>query len=161
VTAFRLARLLALREDQEKADKIRWALAEREARGAAEHREAGRQHIRDARAELARSHEFVGDQPSQATQSTLSAYQILDGLNERAIADDEALEAARALAAEARQPYDVRRREVEALKRLEHRWATERRRQRRRKENRESEAYINGRFAMNTHSPTRSTDTAS
>ena len=160
MTAFRLARLLALREDQEKAEKIRWAQAQREARNAAERRDAGRQRIQDARTELAQSHETSNSDLPTGPQATLSAYQVLDSLNDGAIADDEALKEARARALEARQPYDVRRREVEALKRLEHRWENERRRQRRRKENRESEAFINGRFATKTPDPTRSPETA-
>lgn len=144
---FRLARLLALREDQAAAEKIRWAQAERGAQDAAVRREQGRQRIRSARAEFASSQETSGPQSGSALAATLLAYDALDALNDHAVTDDAALVAARRIADEARAPYDTRRREVEALKRLEERWLAERRRARRRKENLELEEFINGRSA--------------
>lgn len=145
MSSFRLARLLALREEQAKAEKIHWAQAERAARDAAGARDAGRQRVLGARQELAQSHERSEGVPGHGVHATLAAYQALDALTARTARDDAALAQARAHALEARQPYDLRRRDVEALKRLEHRWLNEERRRRRKKENREREAFINGR----------------
>lgn len=153
MTSFRLARLLALREEQAKAEKIRWAQAQRAARDAADQRDAGRERVRDARRSLATSHETDDASPGRSVQSTLAAYEVLDALTARTASDDAKLQEANARAAEARQPYDLRRRDVEALKRLEQRWLQEQRRQRRRKEDREREAFINSRFTADPTDP--------
>ncbi|QDV04991.1 hypothetical protein Poly30_04860 [Planctomycetes bacterium Poly30] len=158
MSSFRLARLLALREQQAKAEKIRWAQAERAARDAAEQRQAGRERVALARQELVRNQVPGEGAPGPSVHATLAAYDALDGLTARTVSDDTALVQARARAEEARKPYDVRRRDVEALKRLEQRWLNEERRQRRRKENREREAFINGRRPTESPELTASQD---
>lgn len=144
MSSFRLARLLSLREDQAKAEKIRWALAQRAAREAAEQVDASRERVKSAHGELAEAHEQEGTRSGSAMGATISAYQTLDGLNNRVAFDGEALAEARRRAFDALAPYDERRRQVEALRRLEERWSKEQRRSRRRKENREREEFING-----------------
>ncbi len=154
MSKFRLARLLSLREDQAKAEKLRWAQAQRAAQDAVARRDQGRQRVRDARAELSTDHERAGVQSGRVVATAIHAYGALDALNDRASADDEALAEARRVALEAREPYDTRRREVEALKRLEERWTKERRRQLRRRENLELEEFINGRSQSDPSNPT-------
>ncbi len=144
MSSFRLARLLALREDQAKAEKIRWALAERAAQEAAQAVEASRQRIQSASQELADSHAQGGLRSGGAMAATVCAYDSLDALSARVGHYDEALVEARRVALEARAPYNERRQQVEALRRLEERWTKEQRRSRRRRENREQEAFING-----------------
>lgn len=151
MTAFRLARLLALRENQERAEQIRWAQAQRAVVEASELREAGRARIRSAYANIASSHEQLegahGDPRSgHAFKATLAAYETLDALHERGRKDDESLAETRSAAQEARVPYDEKRQEVEALRRLEMRFKREKRRKKRRRENREREEFINGRY---------------
>ncbi len=144
MSSFRLARLLSLREDQAKAEKIRWALAQRAAREAAEQADASRERAAAAQGELSDANEQGETRPGNAMGATIAAYETLDALNERVGHDDEALAEARRRAFDALAPYDERRRQVEALRRLEERWSKEQRRTRRRKENREREAFING-----------------
>ena len=149
--AFRLQRLLSLRIDQEKADKIRWALAEREALEADARVEASTKRVQSARQELAASHAQEAPRNGSAMAATISAYDAIDALTHRVGHDETARAEARRRALDARLPYDERRMEVEALRRLEERWTKERRQRRRRKENREREAFINGQSKPITH----------
>lgn len=149
--SFRLQRLLSLRKDQEKADKIRWALAEREALEADARVDASAKRVESARQELADSHTQEAARSGSAMAATVCAYDAIDALTRRVGHDEAARTEARRRALDARLPYDERRREVEALRRLEERWTKERRRQRRRKENREREAFINSQSTPITH----------
>lgn len=151
MSAFRLARLLALRENQEKAEQILWAQAQRAVVEAADLRDAGRARIRAAYGNIARSHEQLDGAPTDARsghafKATLAAYETLDALHKRGHEDDESLVEARSAAHEARVPYDERRQEVEALRRLEARFKRAERRKKRRRENREREEFINARY---------------
>ena len=152
MSAFRLARLLSLREDQAKAERVRWATAERAAAEAALQVQSSRERALEASEELAVS---LVDRPASggnAMAATIQAYDALDALAERVGRDSAALAEARRIAKDARVPYDERRRQVEALRRLEERWNKEQRRSRRRRENREREAFINGQSRPTTDS---------
>ncbi|MEM8713345.1 MAG: hypothetical protein AAGG01_20555 [Planctomycetota bacterium] len=151
MSSFRLARLLALRENQERAEQIRWAQAQRAVVEASELRDAGRQRIRTAYESISQSHSRAEGASSDARgghafKATLAAYETLDTLHERGHEDDRSVDEARRSAHEARIPYDERRQEVEALRRLEARFRRSERRKKRRRENREREAFINGRY---------------
>ena len=142
MTSFRLARLLRLRERQEREEKLLWAAASRNVQVAAERREVCRAALERAYAELADGLAVPGPDPGTAARAALAAHRAIDALVERKSDQEASLQGARRLAAEARIPYDAKRREVEALKRLEQRWQRERRRKRRRREERDRQEHI-------------------
>ena len=142
MSTFRLERLLNLRKDQESEAKIYWAQAEAAVRDAIRVRE-------EKEAAVLRAFDEITAQRNHASiVATLSAYERLDALQAESHATKEAVDEARRRAADARTPYEQRRLEVEALRRLQERWLKDQRKERRRKENREREAFIQGRAPL-------------
>lgn len=146
---FRLARLLRLREREEREAKLRWAAAARAVQSAADRRAEGRVALDRAYDDLASEHEARTVDEGRAAHATLSAHATLDALVGRKVEQEAALQQARESAAAARIPYDEKRRDVEALKRLEERWRRERRRKRRRREERQRQEHISRTGATN------------
>lgn len=140
--AFRLDRMLRLRRREERAAKLRWAAAAREVAAANARRDEGRAALVRAEAELATEYGTTLPAGGRGQRARLAAHVALDALTERKVRDEDALVASRKDAAAARAPYDERRRNVEALERLESRWRRERRRKRRRREDRERDEII-------------------
>ena len=149
MTGFRLARLLRLREREEREAKLHWAAAARASLIAAERRESGRVALERAHDDLAGAHATAGSQPGGALRSTLAAHSAIDSLVQRKVDEEAALGRARQEALDARVPYESKRRDVEALERLQTRWKRERRRLRRRREERDRQEYIARKGATN------------
>lgn len=137
MTAFRLERLVRLREREEREEKLRWAAALQGVFEARETRQAGV-------AELRRAHDELSAAPGAALSPArrLVAEGTLDRLGDRKAAQEQAVQEALRLADEARAPYDQRRREAEALRRLEERWVADRRKRRRRRDERTRQEHI-------------------
>ena len=137
MSGFRLGRLVRLRERQEREEKLRWAAALRSVHAAQEQRAAGREALAQAHLDLM---ERVGEPSSP--ERRIAAETTLDHLGDRKVAQEQAVDAATRGAEEARIPYDQRRREAEALRRLEARWRQGRRKRRRRREERDRQEHI-------------------
>lgn len=142
MTSFRLARLLRLRENQERVAREAWAAAQRETLRAAAARVAARETLERASDEIASAHDGSDARSGASMQGTLAAYGALDHLRERSQDAVAAETEAAQHADEVRVPYDERRREVEALKRLETRWKEAERKARLRREYRATEAFL-------------------
>ncbi|MGB0330189.1 MAG: hypothetical protein ACPGPE_00050 [Planctomycetota bacterium] len=134
---FRLGRLMCLRERQEKEEKSRWAATLRAVFDARKARAAGRE-------TLVRAHRDLSSQEGASIHpgSRIAAEATLDHLSDRKLQQERAVADAELRAQEARVPYDQRRREAEALRRLEGRWKAARRKRRRRREDRDRQEHI-------------------
>ena len=133
---FRLGRLMRLRERQEKEEKLRWAATLKAVFDAREERAAGRAVLEGAYRDLS-GREGASINPG----SRLAAETTLDHLSDRKLQQERAVAEADLRAQEARVPSDQRRREAEALRRLEDRWKAARRKKRRRREDRDRQEH--------------------
>lgn len=132
--AFRLSRLLRLREEESELAKQNWRLAERSARSAADVATHARELLRSARFDLGRTFEAAGD--NLAAAGVLTAHEAIDALVARVLAADDRARAARAQADEKRALHEEQERRVSALRTLEDRHKREERRRLRRREER-------------------------
>lgn len=137
MSGFRLGRLTRLRERQEKEEKLRWAATLKAVFDAREERAAGRASLEDAHRDLS-GQRGASINPGER----LAAETTLDHLSDRKLQQERAVTEADLRAEEARIPYDQRRREAEALRRLEERWKAARRKKRRRREDRDRQEHI-------------------
>ena len=137
MSAFRLDRLMRLRERQEKEEKLRWAATLKAVFDAREERATGRESLEAAHRDLS-SRQGASINPGER----LAAEATLDHLSDRKLQQERAVAEADLRAEEARIPYDQRRREAEALRRLEERWKAARRKKRRRREDRDRQEHI-------------------
>ncbi len=137
MSTFRLGRLMRLRERQEKEEKLRWAATLKAVFDAKEERAAGRESLDAAHRQLS-GRQGVTINPG----ARVAAESTIDHLSDRKLQQERAVTEADLRAEEARVPYDQRRREAEALRRLENRWKAARRKKRRRREDRDRQEHI-------------------
>ena len=137
MTSFRLGRLMRLRERQEKEEKLRWAATLKAVFDAREDRDAGRADLEQAHRDLT-----VARGAALNAGRRMAAETTLDHLTDRKLDQEQAVTEAGLRADEARAPSDPRRREAEALRRLEERWKASRRKRRRRREDRDRQEHI-------------------
>ena len=137
MSGFRLGRLMRLRERPEKEEKLRWAATLKAVFDARAERDAGRTDLEQAHRDLA-----LASRTSVNPGRRVAAETTLDHLSDRKLRQEQAVTEAGLRADEARAPYDQRRREAEALRRLEERWTASRRKRRRRREDRDRQEHI-------------------
>ncbi len=154
MTSFRMKRILSLREKQATQAKLAWADMERAAKDVEDARNRTIEVLNDGR-EAARS--IVGANAASAAvfaRTSIAAYERLDALAARAAHESGQLDEARAAAGRARDPYDARRRDVEALLRLEERWKREAKEKRKRREDRSRDEALQALRALRGHAST-------
>lgn len=153
MNAFRLARLLRLREKQASVKRLAWAVSERDVASA----DDGVQH---AKSELTAGEEqlrggLVQRRHAGSMQTLLGAHVMLDAQRADIDVRRARLEQARLVASEKRVESQASKRDVEALARLEHRWLKEQKARARRRAARASDEYIASKVSMEQAQATR------
>lgn len=144
--AFRLARLLRLKEEHANLKRLEWAVSERDVARAGDD-------VRYAKGQLAAGEEqlrgdLVQRRDAGSMRSLLGAHTMLDAQREDIDVRRARLDQAKIVASEKRVESQSAKREVEALARLEQRWIKEQKALARRRAARASDEYIASKVSM-------------